>query len=80
MTAVAEAKERIELRQDLLVRLGPGNAPVELDDVAKFTVEGTATRELNADVSVVLRLEEIKAGNWSRCHVRRVLLRFDQRA
>src|SRR6516225_813092 len=74
VAAVAETKQRVELGQHLLIGLSAGNAPVQLDDVAELAIERAAARELNADISVVVRLEKLKERNRSLRHVGRELL------
>jgi hypothetical protein len=41
--------------------LGARRTAVELDDVAEFAGERTAARELNADIEILLELEQVEA-------------------
>src|SRR5260370_2274717 len=61
MAAIAERVKGVEFGQDLIVRLGSRHAPVQLDDVAKLAIERATARELDADVEIILELQEIEA-------------------
>ena len=63
VAAIAEFIEPIEFRQHLRRRLGARHASVQFDDVAEFASERTAARELHTDIHVVLRPQEVEAGN-----------------
>src|SRR6202023_757378 len=69
MAAVTHPVQRVEFGEHLLVGLCPRYPPIELDDVAKFTVERTAARELNADINVMLALEQIETRDWALADV-----------
>src|SRR5262249_13857335 len=78
MAAVAKVEERLKLRQHLFICLRARNAPVELDDVAKFTIERTTAGKLDANIPVMLHLEQIKAWNRSLRYVSAEFLGFEQ--
>src|SRR5258708_18245895 len=61
MAAIAERVQGVELGQDLIARLGSRHAPVQLDDVANLAIERATARELDADVEIILELQEIEA-------------------
>src|SRR5256885_16716129 len=60
MAAIPEPVERVELGQHLRIRLGARHAAVEFDDVAEFAGEGAAARKLQANVEIVLELQEVE--------------------
>ena len=60
MAAIAEAIERVQLGQHLIIGLGPRHTSVELDDVAEFAGERTAAGELHADREVMFEFEQIE--------------------
>ena len=77
VAAIAEAIERVELREHLRVGLGARHAPVELDDVAELAGERAAARELHADVQVVVEFQEIEARDRRLGHVDLKFLRLE---
>src|SRR6202030_2555010 len=60
MAAVTHPVQRVEFGEHLLVGLCPRDPPIKLDNVAEFAVERTAARELNADINVMLALEQVE--------------------
>jgi hypothetical protein len=46
-----------------MMGFGARNAAIQLDDVAKLTIERTAAEKLNANIEVILRVEQIKTRN-----------------
>src|SRR5271163_1770706 len=65
MAAVTELIKRLQLVQHLRAGFGTRDAPVQFDNVAEFARERTATGELNADVKIVLDLQEVEPRNWT---------------
>jgi hypothetical protein len=61
MAAMAERIQGIEFGQNLLVRLGSWHSAVQLDYIAKLAIERTAARELDADMEIILKLQEVEA-------------------
>src|SRR6516162_3158897 len=56
MAAIAERVQGVEFGQNLLIGLGARHSAVQLNDVAKLTIERATARELNADVEIILKL------------------------
>ena len=59
VAAIAGVIERLQLGEDLVLRLGARHAAVQLDDVAELAGERAAARELDADVEILFELEQI---------------------
>src|ERR1700733_7054978 len=73
MAAVAELIKRVQLTQHLGVGLSAGDSPVELNNVTELTGKRTASRELHADVQIMLKLQEIEPGDRALRHIDREL-------
>src|SRR5262245_33162424 len=61
--APAKSIERVDLGKHLLLGLCPWHTTVKLYDVAEFANEGTASRELHADLKIIAEVQKLKAGN-----------------
>ena len=77
VAAIAQAVELVEFREHLGVGLGARHAPVKLDDVAELARERAAARELHADVQVVVKFQEVEAGDRRLGHVDLKFFRFE---
>src|SRR6202140_2150333 len=77
MTAVTHSVQRIEFGEHLFVGFCPRYPTIKLDNVAKFAVERTAARKLNADINVMLALEQVETWDWAFADVDLKLFRFE---
>src|SRR4029079_3629348 len=59
--AIAELVAPVQLGQHLGFGLSARHAPVKLNDVAEFAGKWATARELNADVEVAIRLQQVEA-------------------
>jgi hypothetical protein len=77
MAAIAEPVECIEFGEHLLVRLCARYPAIQLDDVAELTIERTAAGELDADIDVMVEIEQIEPRRRTLCHVGLEFLAFE---
>ena len=61
--APAELEHSVELRNQLIRRLGSGPPAIDRDDVAELALKWTASRELHCHGDVLVHVEQIEAGN-----------------
>ncbi len=77
LAAMPAFVQRLQFGQHLVGGLDPRHAPVKLDDVAEFAVEGTAARELHAEIGVLVALHQIEARDRRFGHVDGKFLRLE---
>src|SRR6266852_8382870 len=63
MSPMTHPVKRVEFRKHLCVRFCSRHAAVKFDNIAKFAIERTPARKLNADIDVMIALEQIEARN-----------------
>ena len=63
MVPISEVIQGFEFRDDLIRGFIPLLATVEMNDVAEFTVKGAAAGDLQRDVRVVLKSDQVVAGD-----------------
>ena len=61
MASVAERVKHIELSEHLRRGFGSRNAAVKLDNVAKLAIKRAAARELNPNMEIVIKFQQVEA-------------------
>src|ERR1039458_6987434 len=68
MAPIAQVVKALKLGHDLMGGFAPGNPPEELDDVAELAHEGASPVPLDADVQIVIELEQVESGRGTLGH------------
>src|SRR4051812_13653635 len=70
----------VKLRQHLARSLRPGYMAEQLNHVTEFTIERTASRELDGDMEVIAEVDQVEARHGAAGHVGLELLRIEDAA
>src|SRR3974377_1045267 len=73
---MAHIVEFLQFGEHLGICLCAGNFTLKFDDIAEFAIEWASTRELNANVKVMLEIEQVEARDRAIADVDLELLRL----
>ena len=69
-SAPTQVVQGFQFGNDLAWIFVPGVAAVKVDDVAEIAVKGAALGGLDAHGDIVVKLDQVKPGNWGSGHLR----------
>ncbi len=77
MPSIPQRVQGIEFGHDLCIGLGARHPAIQFDNVTEFTTERTPARKLDADMQVLVQLQQVKAGQRAFRDIRLAHRRFE---